>query len=405
MRSRRSSDSSDRLRLPVVFIFTALLSLAGCRSHTSAAHPQNYREYAYVTNGGSNTVTVLDVLNLRQDRVIPVGINPTGVAASPTRNEVYVVNTGSNSVSVIDAERKTVVATIPVRSQPYFISVSADGTRGYVANSGSNTVSVLDLVLRKQLVVIGVGEAAGMAAISPDGKTLVVSNRQGGSAGIIDASVPPQAMKVRSVFSGCAGATDIAILPDSSKAFVACSAGHQVMALQLATPPAATASPNHDPTRTDALLAMLDVGSDPVNLALKPDGGEIFAINYGSGSISEIDTTANEVGGAYFVGTHPVYGLFAADDSTLYVSNFDADSLGIFSIDDGQLIGSSRTGDGPDSLAFSSTGDFLFAVNARSGDVAIIRTASHNLLTILPAGMRPNGIAVKAFLVKSRPSF
>jgi YVTN family beta-propeller protein len=376
---------------PWLFAAAVLLSLAGCRSQQTTGYPANYREYAYITNGGSNTVTVLDVVNLRQDRVIAVGSSPTGIAVNPKRNEVYVVNTGSNSISVIDAEKKIVVATIPVRRRPYFISVDADGTHGYVANSGSNSVSVIDLAQRREIAVIGVGEEPGMAVISPDGNTLVVSNRAGGSASIIDARADVKSLHVRSVWSGCPGATDIAILPDSSKAFIACSGGHQVMALQLASS-----------ARKDALLALLDVGKTPISLALKPDGGEIYATNYDDNSMSEIDTSTNEVGAAYLVGTHPVRGVIASDDSTLYVSDFDADSLGIFSIDDGQLVGTSRAGDGPDALAFSKSGNFLFAVNARSGDVAVIRTSTHSLLTMLPTGNKPNEIAVKAFLVKAR---
>ena len=75
-----------------------------------------------MTNGGSDTVTVLDVVNVRVDRELPVGHNPVAVAASPTRNEIYVVNSGASgangSISVIDAEHNAVVATIPVRRQP-----------------------------------------------------------------------------------------------------------------------------------------------------------------------------------------------------------------------------------------------------------------------------------------------
>ena len=70
------------------------LALAGCHTQDFPHYPANYREYAYVTNGGSGTVTVLDVVNVRIDREIAVGRNPVAVAASPTRNEVYVVNSG-----------------------------------------------------------------------------------------------------------------------------------------------------------------------------------------------------------------------------------------------------------------------------------------------------------------------
>jgi YVTN family beta-propeller protein len=239
-----------------------------------------------------------------------------------------------------------------------------------------------------------VGEAPGMAKISPDGNTLVVSNRKSGSVSIVDAAT----LRVRSVFSGCPGATDVAILPDSSKAFIACSDGHQVLALQLQSMPSARRK-NTRP-RADALLALLDVGKTPVSLALKPDGGEIFVSNYGSGSVSEIDTSTNEVGAAYWIGSHPVRGLVSADNSTLYVSDFDADSLGVFSVEDAELVGTARTGDGPDALAFSNAGHLLFAVDARSGDVSVIRTLTHTLFTMLPAGSKPNDIAVKAFNVR-----
>src|SRR6185437_13010777 len=123
------------------------------------------------------------------------------------------------TVSVIDAEKNRIVATIPVDRKPYFIDVNAAGTRAYVANSGSNNVSVIDLNKRREIRAIGVGEGPGLARISPDGNTLVVTNRLSGSVSLID----PKAHHVRSVFSGCPQATDAVILPDSSKAFVACS--------------------------------------------------------------------------------------------------------------------------------------------------------------------------------------
>lgn len=131
-----------------------LLLLAGCSRQHFPQYPADYREFAYVTNGGSNTVTVLDLVNLRQDRVLAVGAEPAGVGVNPSRNEVYVVNSGSGSVSVIDAEKNRVVATIPVHRKPYFIDVDTTGRRAYVANSGSNNVSVIDLDKRREIGAI-----------------------------------------------------------------------------------------------------------------------------------------------------------------------------------------------------------------------------------------------------------
>jgi YVTN family beta-propeller protein len=379
--------------------------LTACRPHDFPQYPPNYREFAYVSNSGSNTVTILDVVNLRRDREISVGKNPTGVAISRTRNEVYVVNADDGTVSVIDAQKNAVAATIPVHRKPYFIDVSQDGHRGYVANSGSNNVSVLDLDNRKQIATIGVGETPGLARIAPDNYTLLVTNRIGGSVTVIDA----QTLKVRAVFPNCPGATDAVILPDSSKALIACSAGHQVMVLALARKPPAndpSAPPLTEVEQSDHLLDFLDVGQSPVNLAMKPDGGEVFVSNFDSDTISEIATGTNEVGGATLIGTHPTRGIVSQDNSTLWVSNFTANTIGVYSIDDGKLLNTIQVGDGPDALAFSSAGHLLFVANSRSGDVSVIRTVSYSpqgarnigaLFTMLPAAKHPNAIAVKAF--------
>src|SRR5438874_8565791 len=144
----------------------------GCRRDSFPDVPPGYREFAYVSNGKSNTVSVLDLVYLRQDRTLQVGNQPTGVAANPKRNEIYVVNTASGSVSVIDTKSNTVVATIPVHKLPYFIDVDDSGHRAYVANSGSNSVSVLDLDARREIAVAGTGEQPGLARISPDMRSL-----------------------------------------------------------------------------------------------------------------------------------------------------------------------------------------------------------------------------------------
>ncbi|HET6206263.1 MAG TPA: beta-propeller fold lactonase family protein [Terracidiphilus sp.] len=380
----------------------ATLALGGCKRRDFPQYPPNYREYAYVTNGGSNTVTVLDVVNVRLDRELPVGVNPVAVAASPTRNEVYVVNSGApggaGSVSVIDAENNSVVGIIQVHRRPVSIDLDTAGERAYVANAGSNTISMIDLKARREIAAIGAGEEPVQARPSPDGKTVVVPNRRGNSVSLVD----PAARTVRAYFEGCPEASDAVVLPDSSKAFVACSGGHQVMAIALAR---SGAQPDAYPAHPDRLEAVLDVGRAPVQLALKPDGGEVFVSNSQSNSISEVVTTTNDVGGAYIMGDNPMRGLVSRDNSLLLVANQRSQEVTIYSIDDGKRTGSIHVGDGPSAMAFSSAGHLLFIVDARSADVAVVRTASlgtaglHSLFTMLPAGRGPNAIAIKAFKV------
>jgi YVTN family beta-propeller protein len=394
--------------------FLLLLATLGCHHNQFPDVPEGYREFAYISNGKSNTVTVLDLVYLRQDRTLQVGTQPSALAVNPARNEVYVVNTLSGSVSVIDADSNRVVATIPVHRLPRAIAVDATGHRAYVANSGSNTVSILDLDRRREIGVAGTGEQPGFLRISPDGRTLVVTNGLSGSVSLFNIAPsepttpqnptnptprPAPPLHLRAAFPNCPGATDAVILPDSSKAFIACSDGHQVMAIGLAAAPGSWDAKQNPSLTTDRMLTLLDVGATPIHLAMKPDGGEVFVSNFDSDSVSEIETPMNEVGTTFPIGSKPAYGIVSGDNSTLWVSNFAADSISIYSIDDGRLVGSVHTGAAPEVLAFSADEHLLLATDAHSGDVAVIRTQGNQgpaLFTILPAGGSPNAIVVKA---------
>lgn len=387
---RRGSMPTNLASLAAILLS---LSAAGCRQNDFPQYAPNYREYVYVTNGGSDTVTVLDVVNIRIDRELPVGRDPVAVAANPKRNEVYAVNSGaapaSGSISVIDAEHNTVVATIPLHLQPVSIDLNKAGTIAYVANSGSNSISVVDLSSRREVAQIAAGQDPVAARLSPDGKTLVVAGQRDGSVTLIDAT----SGKVRAAFTGCPGAADPVVLPDSSKAFVPCSGGHQVMVIALAQPDARPAEPDREE-------ALMDVGRGPIDLALKPDGGEIFASNSLSDSVSEIYDTTDEVGDTYMIGDEPVRGLVSPDNSLLYVANALSQEVTVYSINDGRRIGAIHVGDGPAALALSAAGNLLLVVDRRSGDVAVVRTSTQSLLTLLPTGRDPNAIVDKAFKVQ-----
>ena len=231
----------------------------------------------------------------------------------------------------------------------------------------------------------------GMTALTGEtgaGKTLVVANGRSGSASMID----PATGKIRAAFDGCPGASDIAILPDSTKAFIACATGHQVIVIALA-------HSKSNPDQPDRLETFMDVGRAPVQLALKPDGGELFVSNSLAGSISEVVTSTDDVGGAYPMGDDPVRGLVSSDNAMLYVANFRSQWVTVYAIDDGKRIASIHVGDGPAALAFSGDGHLLFVVDTRSGDVAVVRTSSNSLFTLFSTGKGPNAIAVKAFKV------
>jgi YVTN family beta-propeller protein len=260
-------------------------------------------------------------------------------------------------------------------------------------------------------MVIGnvrVGAAPGMARLSPDGSTVVVSNRGDNTVSVIDA----KSLRVRATLPVCRQPEDIAILPDSTKAFVSCSGSAQVASIRLQS--AARAEKNGTEKdaaeKDDRVLALLDVGRTPVSLTLKPDGGELMVSNFDSDSISIIETGNDEVSSSPEIGQHPSRGVVTRDNSRLYVSNFGSNSVAVYDIDMGRLIWTFNVGSRPDSLALTPDENYLLVVDTESGDVTVIQKrkprklepSEYSLLTLIPVGVQPNAIVVKSFMMSAK---
>ncbi len=84
----------------------------------------NGNSSAYVTNGASRSVWVIDLNTLGVSHAIRVGYEPRGCALTPDGNLLYVANHTTGSVSVIDTASKTVVRTIKVGGNPMAIAIT-----------------------------------------------------------------------------------------------------------------------------------------------------------------------------------------------------------------------------------------------------------------------------------------
>jgi DNA-binding beta-propeller fold protein YncE len=84
--------------------------------------------------------------------------------------------------------------------------------------------------------------------------------------------------------------------------------------------------------------------------------------------------------------------------------------VAVYDIEMGRRIATMPVGSHPDALALSQDQRYLLVLDTQAGDVTVIqkRTArkleptEYSLLTMIPVGLQPNGIAVKSFMV-SKP--
>jgi len=102
--------------------------------------------------------------------------------------------------------------------------------------------------------------------------------------------------------------------------------------------------------------------------------------------------------------------MVTLDNSRVYVSNYGSDTVAVYDIDLGRRITTLPVGSHPDGMALTPDQNYLLVLGTQSGDVTVIQKrrprklepSEYSLLTLIPVGLQPNAIVVKAFMVGSR---
>jgi len=372
-----------RLNLRFCFLLVVLAISATCqlsKEHRPSILNPGLKMYAYVTSQGDASLVVVDLVGLAVVKRIPVGAGPSGLRAHPTRDEIWGVSTGTGHAWVVDTRRGEIVAQIPVGASPFAVELSPDGSRAYVAASGAGTVVAIDCATRKIVARAHPGRHPWLARAAPDGKLLVVSNRGDDSITLLDAAT----LAVLATIPVASQPEQIVILPDSSKAFVSAPVAGKLSVVDL---------------RARALLANLPVPGHPGNLVLKPDGGELYVPSPESHGLTIVNTWTNEVADFLLVGSAPSRGSLSSDPNNpiLYVTDPVASRLTPLEIRYRKVLPPVSVGQQPGVCRLVPGEELLLVVNEGSGDLAVVRTHSPSLLTLIPIGEHPSDLAIKVF--------
>jgi YVTN family beta-propeller protein len=253
---------------------------------------------AYVSNTGSDTVSVIDTATNTVTGSIPVSY-PESIAITPNGTKAYVI--GSNGVSVINtATNKVIGSPIPVGAYGS-IAITPNGTTAYVINSGSNTVSVINTATNTVTGSIAVGADPNSIAITPNGKTAYVVNYRSETVSIIDTATNTV---TGSILVG-AYPDGIAITPNGTTAYVAESWFSRVSVID---------------TATNTVTESFPVGAQPGDIAISPDGTTAYV---SGGTVSVINIATNTVAGSVF-GAGPGSIAFTPDGTTAYATTFNS---------------------------------------------------------------------------------
>lgn len=135
-------------------------------SNHNAAFSPDGREVWTAQLLDAGTVLVLDATTLETKQTIAVGKVPAEVTFTPDGKYAFVANGTSNDVSVIDVASKAVVKTIPVDREPVGAWPGADGMM-YVDCEVGKTVKAIDPKTLEIVRTYNLGFTPGYAAVPP----------------------------------------------------------------------------------------------------------------------------------------------------------------------------------------------------------------------------------------------
>jgi len=143
----------------------------------------------YVTNTGSNNITVFDKKSGQVAGAIATGRGPAGMALDQRLRRVYVALSGEDAVEVIDVTGGEIINRVRLNQgdRPQELALTPDGRFLLAVNVGSNTVSFIDSISLFELGRVNVGNGPHSILIDPiTGRRAYVFNRLSGTISVLD---------------------------------------------------------------------------------------------------------------------------------------------------------------------------------------------------------------------------
>ncbi len=296
------------------------------------------------------------------DRVtatVTVGSDPQSVAVRSDGRYAYITNSGDDTLSVLDLFSFQVIGDpIAVGDTPFDVALNSDGSLIYVTNQGDNTVTVLSSADYSTVATIDVGSLPAGLAVSPDGAQAFVANSGDATLSVIDTA----SHEVSQTIALDARPFDVFVDAQKSRLYVSIGEIAQVFVFSL-----------DDLT----LESVIGVGVTPQGIATTPDGESLLVADFSSDLLDIFETDNFTVQGVLQVGSQPWEVAVTPDGANAYVTNSAQDSVSIIdTINFTVLVSRLDVGAGPQGVAVTPDGQYALVVNADDNTVSVITDSS-----------------------------
>jgi YVTN family beta-propeller protein len=259
--------------------------------------PNRYYNYLDAMKQMLTTLKIQNTNGVQVDKPgVKMANHPNGISINPTTHTMYVTNGASDTVSVINTKTNRILSNISVGATPNDVDINTADKILYVANLGSNTVSIIDTLTNKVISNTIVGRTPAAIRGDPNDEFLFTANRDSDTVSVINTEnyqwllnigvgTLPVGLAVNTVthtlYVVNSGSNTISIINYYSEI-----AGHS---FRLSRP-----------------IETVNVGETPDGIAINPVTNKIYVSNGYTNTISVIDGKTNSVVKNIPVGTAPM---------------------------------------------------------------------------------------------------
>ena len=286
---------------------------------------------------------------------------------------VYVPNSDDGTVSVIDPHTYQVVSTFPVGKTPQHIGPSWDLSTLYVSNDLGNSLTPVDPRTATPGTPVPVTDPYNLY-FTPDGRSAIVVAERLRRLDFRD----PHTWKLQySIAIPHKGANHLDFTADGKALLISCEFSGWVVRVDL---------------DARAVTGELDVGGEPIDVKLAPDGSVFYVANMSRGGVSVIEpSTMKEL--TFLPTGMGAHGLYPSRDTTkLYVSNRHANSVSVIDFATRKVTATWHFTGSPDMGGVSADGKELWLTGRYNQEVYVLDTTTGTLTHRIPVGRGPHGL-------------
>ena len=266
---------------------------------------------------------------------------------------------------------------------------SRRGPLAYVTNERDGTVTVIDTAGDRVVETWRIGGRLRGVRLSADGRTVYVasSTPSGKSYDAREnhvAAIDAGTGEVSQKYEVGTDPEQLAVLPDGSRLYASNEDAGTATVVDI---------------KTGKALATLVVGIEPEGVTASHDGRWVYVTAETSNTVSVIDTRTDAVASTFIVDSRPRDAAFSPDGARAYVTTEIGRTLVVVDTSSHKVLRSvpvpnNETGVKPMGVVVSPDGGRVYVATGRGRTVDVFDTSTFNLLARVPVGQRAWGLAL-----------